>query len=371
MTVPSTFKAATFSAPGVRHTVTDVSLPALKPGEVAIKVTATAINPVDWKVHETGVFLPGYPAVLGSDAAGEIAAVGPDVEGFEVGTRVFFQGIIGNYESSTFQQYTNMPAALISRTPSNISDDQAAGIHLGTVAAVTALYDKSGFGLPAPWSAGGDTVGNGKAINIIGGSSSVGQYAIQLAKLSGFSRIVTNSSPAHVEFLKKLGAHVVLDRATESTPEHFHQALNGLPLPLAIDTIAHKTTLSLGIKTLQLAKTPGATLVRITADLEDLLAIVGGKRGALSSEITELAKHGHSVELKGIVGIGSSPSLRHLSEPMADNLGGEDGWISKGLFVPNRPIVVPGGLSALDEALEKNKKGVSGEKVVTKPFEGL
>lgn len=226
-----------------------------------------------------------------------------------------------------------------------------------------------GFGLPAPWDKDGDTAGNGKAIVIIGGSSSVGQYAIQLARLSGFSRIITNSSPAHVEHLKKLGAHVVLDRTTQSTPENFHQALDGLPLPLAIDAIVHKSTLLLGIKTLQLAKTPGATLVRSTADKEDLVAVVEGKSGALDSEIVELAQGGHAVELKGIVGIGSSPSLRHLSEPMARILGGGDGWIAKGLFKPNRPVVVPGGLSALDDALEKNKKGVSGEKVVIRPFE--
>lgn len=228
-----------------------------------------------------------------------------------------------------------------------------------------------GFGLPAPWDKGGDTAGNGKAIVIIGGSSSVGQYAIQLARLSGFSRIITNSSPAHVEHLKRLGAHVVLDRAIQSTPEHFHQALDGLPLPLAVDAIVHKSTLLLGIKILQLAKTAGATLVRSTADKEDLIAVVEGKSGALDSEIVELAQRGHAVELKGIVGIGSAPSLRHLTEPMARILGGEDGWIAKGLFEPNRPVVVPGGLFALDDALEKNKKGVSGVKVVVRPFERL
>lgn len=197
----------------------------------------------------------------------------------------------------------------------------------------------------------------------------MGQYAIQLARLSGFSRIVTNSSAAHVEHLKKLGAHVVLDRATQSTPEHFHQALGGLPLPLAIDSIVQKSTLLLGIRILQLSKTPGATLVRSTADTEDLIAVVEGKSGALDPEITDLAERGHVVKLKGVVGIGSLPSLRHLTEPMARTLGGEDGWIAKGLFVPNRPVVVPGGLSAVDDALEKNKKGVSGEKVVIRPFE--
>lgn len=156
---------------------------------------------------------------------------------------------------------------------------------------------------------------------------------------------------SNVQHLKKLGAHVVLDRATQSTPEHFQQAIDGLPLPLAFDTIVHKSTLLLGIKTLQLAKTPGATLVRSTADKGDLIAVVGGKSGALDSEIVELAQRGHGVELKGIVGIGSTPSLRHLSEPMVQNLGVEDGWIAKGLFVPNRPVVVSGGLSAVDDAL--------------------
>lgn len=119
----------------------------------------------------------------------------------------------------------------------------------------------------------------------------------------------------------------------------------------------------------QFTKTPGATLVRSTADKEDLVAIVEGKSGALDSEIVELAQHGHAVELKGIVGIGSAPSLRHLSEPMARAVGGEDGWIAKGVFEPNHPVVVPGGLSGLDDALEKNKKGVSGEKFVIRPFE--
>ncbi|KKY39046.1 putative alcohol dehydrogenase [Diaporthe ampelina] len=226
-----------------------------------------------------------------------------------------------------------------------------------------------GLGLPAPWHINGDTAPNGKAIVTIGGSSSVRQYGIQEpARLSGFSHIVTNSSPTHVEHLKELGAHVLLERATQSTSEQFPQALDGLPLPLAIDAIVHKSTLWLGIKILQLAKTPVATLVISTAGKEDLVAVIEGKSSALDAEITELAHSGHVVELKGIVGIGSSLSLRHLSDSMARTLGDEDGWIAKGLFVPSRPVVVPGGLSALDDVLEKNKKGVSREKVVIRPF---
>lgn len=142
MPVPKTFRAAVVPNAGAQHIVVDRSLSALAPDEVGIKVTATAINPADWKFRDTNSFIPGYPAVLGSDAAGEIAAVGADVSGFTVGDRVFFQGITaeGN-QSSTFQQYCKMPVSLISRTPGNTSDEEAAVVQLATMAAVTAYYD--------------------------------------------------------------------------------------------------------------------------------------------------------------------------------------------------------------------------------------
>ena len=92
------------------------------------------------------VFFHEYPAVLGSDAAGEIAAVGPNVSDFSFGDRVFFQGIIRTYDSSTFQQYAKLDAALVAKTPSNFNDDQASGIMLASLAALTAFYEKIGHG---------------------------------------------------------------------------------------------------------------------------------------------------------------------------------------------------------------------------------
>ena len=75
------------------------------------------------------------------------------------------------------------------------------------------------------------------------------------------------------------------------------------------------------------------------------------------------------VEIKQILGLGSSPALRWLSEPLAKSIGGEDGYIAQGLFIPNRPHVVAGGLAALEEALGLNKQGVSGKKVIIHPFD--
>ncbi len=56
--------------------------------EVLIKVIATALNPVDWKIQVYGAFVQDYPAIVGTDIAGEIEAVGEDVQGWKKGDKV-------------------------------------------------------------------------------------------------------------------------------------------------------------------------------------------------------------------------------------------------------------------------------------------
>lgn len=149
MSLPTSFKAAVVPHAKAQHAVTERSLSALAADEVAVRVTATAINPADWKFRDQDAFIPEYPAVVGTDAAGEVVAVGADVRNFVVGERVFFQGTLEKgYPSSTFQQYCKMPASLLARTPSAISDEQAAGIQLATMAVVTGFYDSTVSGIP-------------------------------------------------------------------------------------------------------------------------------------------------------------------------------------------------------------------------------
>ena len=359
MNIPTSFNAAVVQTPKAQNVVTNRSLGPLNPGEVGIRITSTAVNPVDWKMRDYDAFLNGYPAVLGSDAAGIIASIGPEVSNFSVGDRVFFQGIIGNYDSSTFQQYCKMPAVLVSKTPDNITDDEAAGISLAAMAVASAFYDGKGHGMVPPWEKGGSEAGKGKSLVIIGGASSVGQYAIQLAKLSGFERIVTNASANNHKFLKDLGADVVLDRA-ESGPDDFKTALGELPLEFVFDSISAKSTQILGVQILQATRTANSHVVTLHVVHPETV-----DPDAVSLSQSQESK----VELKQVLGIGSFPALRYLSEPLAKYMGGPDGYIAKGLLRPNRPRLVPGGLPAIEEALALNKKGVSGEKVVFRPFD--
>ncbi|KAM0708230.1 hypothetical protein Q7P35_004880 [Cladosporium inversicolor] len=360
MSLPSEFRAATVRVPKSRHATIERSLTeAIRSDEVGIKITATAVNPVDWKMRDHDAFIKEYPAILGSDAAGMIVAVGSNVTRFSVGDRVFFQGIIGDYDSSTFQQYCKMPAALVSATPENISDLEAAGISLATMAVATAFYDTTGYGLKAPWETGGEMAGSGRAIVIIGGASSVGQYAIQLARLSGFTRIITNASPTNQAMLEELGAHVVLDRS-KSSADDFKAATNDLPLAFVFDAISAKTTQILGAPILKTTEAENGCLVTLHVVRPE----------AVDQDAAELAQSSQPViSIKQVLGIGSSPDLRYLSEPMAKALGGADGYIALGLVKPNKPRLVLGGLEAVEEALELNRSGVSGVKVVFCPNE--
>ncbi|PYH89962.1 quinone reductase [Aspergillus ellipticus CBS 707.79] len=356
MSFPVSSQAAVVPEPKAQNAITHYPLTPLASGEIGIKITATAVNPVDWKMRDHDAFISEYPAILGSDAAGQVVAVGPEVTGFDVGDRVFFQGIIGNYNSSTFQQFCKMPAALVSKTPDNITDEQAAGISLATMAAVTAFYDRAGHGLTPPWETDGDQAGAGKAIVILGGASSVGQYAIQLARLSGFDRIVTNASAANHEFLRKLGAHVVVDRS-HADAASFAAAIGDIPLLFVFDAISAKSTQVLGVQILQETNTANSHLVTVH--------VVRPK--AMDADAVALGQSRQPpVEVKQVLGIGSAPDLRYLSEPMARSL---TEYIARGQFIPNRPRFVAGGLGAVEEALALNKKGVSGEKVVFSPSE--
>lgn len=68
--------------------VSDAPLPTAGPGEIVVKNAAVAINPLDFSMQATGRFVKDLPTILGSDVAGEVYEVGPDVQRFKKGDRV-------------------------------------------------------------------------------------------------------------------------------------------------------------------------------------------------------------------------------------------------------------------------------------------
>ena len=87
--MPSTQKALVIDKRQGDFQLTDIAI--LKPGygEILVKVQAAALNPVDWKIRKYGVLIDEYPAVVGSDIAGDVEEVGSGVTGFTKGDRVY------------------------------------------------------------------------------------------------------------------------------------------------------------------------------------------------------------------------------------------------------------------------------------------
>jgi len=278
---------------------------------------------------------------LGTDGAGIIEAVGPDVTTYKPGDRVFFQGRYGFPEGTTFQQYALVETDIISKTPDNVSDDQAATIPVAALAALVGLFQKSGI----PFPENGPTA-SGKPVLIIGGSSSVGQYGIQLARIAGFSPIITTASSQHAEHLKSLGATHVVDRDADAKTI---QSASSTPIALVLDSISLPSTQSVALEVLRTpAPTPGAHLA-VVLPLGDS---VKEKNADEKVSVNQL--------------YGSSHLFRDLSVPFWRSVGQ---WIKEGKISPNRVQVVPGGLAGVPEAFELSRKGVSGVKLVIHPQE--
>jgi NADPH:quinone reductase-like Zn-dependent oxidoreductase len=64
------------------------NIPSPGTGQLLVKVQSAALNPVDYKIKDTGVFITHYPAVLGTDIAGIVEELGEGVENFRKGDRV-------------------------------------------------------------------------------------------------------------------------------------------------------------------------------------------------------------------------------------------------------------------------------------------
>ncbi|EEB93816.1 hypothetical protein MPER_07484, partial [Moniliophthora perniciosa FA553] len=168
----------------------------------------------------------------------EALGEGVDAEKWSKGTRVFFQG---RYTADTagFQQYTLIPADLAAKIPTRLTYSEAASIPVAFVAAA--------YGLFAPKPLGGalnpefdkSVKFTGKSSLVIGGNTSVGQYAIQLlSKVLGFSQIIVYASKSSEDYLKSLGATRIIDRhqtTLQDLASVIHEITTDHPLTVVYD----------------------------------------------------------------------------------------------------------------------------------------
>ncbi|TCD62190.1 hypothetical protein EIP91_007248 [Steccherinum ochraceum] len=314
------------------------------PGEVLVKVEAASLNPVDWKIHN---FIKEFPLPIGCDSAGVVAQVGEGVTRVQVGDRVAHQGGYA-VRIATFQEYTIIDEELVVKIPDSMSFDQAASIPVAVAAPAIGLYgDKvplGGAGLIAPWQHGGHTEYAKKPILVMGGASSVGQYAIQFATISRFSPIITTVSPENKDLAASTGATHTLGRSlSPSTLADAVVAITSDPITVVFDAISTPETQEAAYKILA----PGGTLVVVQDE-----AI---KTKQDDKKVVRVIASGHI------------PANARFAKDLYAHLGDA---LASGEIKPCEVEILPGGLNGVAEGLERLKNGtVRAKKLVIRPPE--
>jgi NADPH2:quinone reductase len=176
----------------------DVPVPAPGAGQVQIRVHAAGVNPVDTYIR-SGRYatLPTPPYTPGSDGAGTITAVGPDVPAWEVDQRVFFFGTALGKAFGAYAEYAVCATDQVHRLPDRISFQQGAALGVPYATAHRALFGR----------------GRGRAGEIVmihGASGGVGLAAVQLARWRGLDVIGTAGSDEGLALVRANGAHVAV-----------------------------------------------------------------------------------------------------------------------------------------------------------------
>ncbi len=184
---------------------TDLPKPSPDGQDILVEVKAISVNPVDYKVRSSTPPADGADwKVVGWDAAGIVASVGPDVTRFKVGDEVWYAGSITR--SGTNAEFHLVDQRIVGSKPAQLGWADAAALPLTSLTAWEAFFDRLDVNKPVPGAA--------PAVLIIGGAGGVGSIAIQIARqFTDLTVIATASRPETQDFVRSLGAHHVIDHS--------------------------------------------------------------------------------------------------------------------------------------------------------------
>src|SRR5215467_9960446 len=122
--------------------VEEVEVPPPGKGEVQIRIKALGLNRAE-AMFRRGQYLeaPKFPARLGYEAAGTVAAIGPDVQGFKVGDAVSTIPSFSLNEYGLYGDLANAPVHAVAHHPTSLSWEEAAAVWMQYLTAYGALID--------------------------------------------------------------------------------------------------------------------------------------------------------------------------------------------------------------------------------------
>ncbi len=227
----------------------DVPTPEPGPGEVRLAVRAVGMNHLDvWVRRGLPVNAP-MPHIGGADAAGVVDALGPGVEGIEVGARVVVNPglscghcawclageqslcesfrILGEHTQGAFAEYVVVPVGNLFPIPEEMPFEEAAAAPLAFLTAWRGLIGRGRL------RAGEDVLATGA-------SGGVATAAVQIGALAG-ARVFAVTSTPYVERVRALGADVVYDRERVDYSREVWQATGKRGVDVILDSVGQAT----------------------------------------------------------------------------------------------------------------------------------
>jgi len=314
---------------GYRMRIVEAPVPVPGPHQVLVHVNVVSLNRSEIEIMESSGGRDRTGLIAASDAAGEVAAIGPEVREFRVGQRVtsmYFhswndgppagenvRGALGSSTNGVFGDFVVLDETALVPIPKGWSDVDAATLPTAGLTAYTAVITEG-------------RVGPGKTV-LVQGTGGVSTFALQFAHALGASVIVTSSSDDKLKRARELGAD---------------------------QTINYRTTPEWGAKVLELTQGHGA----------DLIVEIGGKE-TLAESVRCLAQAGTLAIIGVVTGYGGELPAATLLDKSARAVGilvgprvrlrEMEAFMTQHRLKPVIDHVY--GLDGLDQAIEQLRSG--------------
>ena len=306
--------------------------------EILIRNHAVAINPVDGTLQAYAWYPLNYPTILGQDVAGEVIAVGSSVTRFAKGDRVVGHALgmaTRRNQDNAFQVYTILQDNMASHLPDTVSYESAVVLPLAMSTAACGMFQTDYLNLQHPTEPAQRSTG--KTVLIWGGASSVGSCAIQLAVAAGYD-VITTASPKNFDFVRKLGASQVFDYNNLSIVQDVVEAFKGKNAIGVMDCIGDSAW----------------------KHVQEVVQCMQGRK-FVSTTKSPFPDPPEGVTMKMVVGT----TLKDNEVGKAIYEDFLPAALKAGTFVPAPdPLVVGKGLEKIQVAIDRQRQGVSAQKVV-------
>jgi NADPH:quinone reductase-like Zn-dependent oxidoreductase/acyl carrier protein len=187
------------------------------PGQVEIRVQAAGLNFRD-VLNALGLY-PGPEVPLGNECVGELVALGPGVEGLEVGDLVVAVAF------ASLADHVTTPAAMVARKPEGLSISAAATLPIAFLTAHYALHELA-------------SIRPGDRVLVHAGAGGVGLAAVQIAQRAGAIVLATAGSEEKRDLLQRLGVAAVADSRSPAFAEELRAATGGRGVDVVLNSLS-------------------------------------------------------------------------------------------------------------------------------------